>query len=230
MSEKSGFIYIWRDRKHRRYYIGAHWGSEDDGYVCSSSWMKQAYKQRPKDFRRKILSRNLESRKEMLAEEYRWLSLIKEHEIGKKCYNVSVHHFSHWSSDDFKRNFIRNKISKSLKGKPSKSSGKFCIGNAKGLQTRFTTGQKPHNFGKSLEETYGERAPEIRDRLRKSKAGKSFKNSGQFGSRPPWNKGLAKLFITDGISNRCLYNTTCIPDGWKRGMTKKNRKISESNP
>ena len=34
--EKYGFVYIWFDRKHKRYYIGCHWGHEDDGYVCSS--------------------------------------------------------------------------------------------------------------------------------------------------------------------------------------------------
>ena len=54
---KYGFVYIWRDRKHARYYIGSHWGTEDDGYVCSSFWMKQAYKLRSEDFRRRILFR-----------------------------------------------------------------------------------------------------------------------------------------------------------------------------
>ena len=28
--EKHGFVYIWFDRKHRRFYIGSHWGTEDD--------------------------------------------------------------------------------------------------------------------------------------------------------------------------------------------------------
>jgi hypothetical protein len=53
--EKYGFVYIWFDRKHKRFYIGCHWGKENDGYVCSSPWMKQAYKHRPQDFKRKIL-------------------------------------------------------------------------------------------------------------------------------------------------------------------------------
>ena len=47
--EKYGFVYIWRDRKHNRYYVGSHWGHTGDGYICSSSWMKQAYKRRPDD-------------------------------------------------------------------------------------------------------------------------------------------------------------------------------------
>lgn len=30
---KYGFIYLWYDRKHKRYYIGAHWGLKNDGYI-----------------------------------------------------------------------------------------------------------------------------------------------------------------------------------------------------
>lgn len=52
----SGFVYIWRDRKHKRYYIGSHWGTPDDGYICSSPWMRQAYKHRPLDFKRRVLN------------------------------------------------------------------------------------------------------------------------------------------------------------------------------
>lgn len=63
--EKYGFVYIWYDRKHKRYYIGAHWGHENDGYVCSSSWMKKAYKNRPEDFKRKILKKHILSRHNM---------------------------------------------------------------------------------------------------------------------------------------------------------------------
>ena len=51
-----GFVYIWRDKKHNRFYIGSHWGTIDDGYVCSSTWMKRSYLRRPGDFKRKIIS------------------------------------------------------------------------------------------------------------------------------------------------------------------------------
>ena len=55
--EKYGFVYIWRDRKHKRYYVGSHWGTETDQYICSSSWMKNAYKRRPQDFKRRVVAR-----------------------------------------------------------------------------------------------------------------------------------------------------------------------------
>ena len=110
--EKYGFVYLWFDRKHKRYYIGCRWGHENDGYVCSSSWMKQGYKHRPYDFKRRILSRIYTDRRSLLEEEYRWLSLIKDHELGKKYYNVQKHHFGHWSTDEHKR----SQVLKSLKG------------------------------------------------------------------------------------------------------------------
>lgn len=30
--DKYGFIYIWFDKKKRRFYIGCHWGHENDNY------------------------------------------------------------------------------------------------------------------------------------------------------------------------------------------------------
>lgn len=109
--EKYGFVYIWFDRKHKRYYIGCRWGNENDGYICSSSWMKQAYKHRPQDFKRKILSTNIVGRKELLEEEYKWLSKIKYEELGKRYYNLHKHHFGHWSSDEETRKTTKEKLS-----------------------------------------------------------------------------------------------------------------------
>jgi len=90
----SGFVYIWFDSgkskkqdEYRKYYIGCHWGTEDDGYICSSNWMRDAYKRRPQDFKRKILAR-VSSREELLEKEYYFLQLIKHEEIGKRYYNL----------------------------------------------------------------------------------------------------------------------------------------------
>ena len=83
-----GFVYIWYDRKHKRYYIGSHKGSIDDGYICSSSWMKNAYKRRPNDFKRRILSFVSSNRKDLLNEEQKWLDQIKESELSNRYYNL----------------------------------------------------------------------------------------------------------------------------------------------
>lgn len=108
--EKYGFVYIWYDKKHKRFYIGCRWGREDDGYICSSSWMKQGYKNRPGDFRRRILSRIHTNRKDLLEEEHKWLSMIPDDELGKRYYNLRKHKWGHWSTDENQRLLISEKI------------------------------------------------------------------------------------------------------------------------
>lgn len=108
--KKYGFVYIWYDRKHKRYYIGCHWGGEDGGYICSSSNMKSAYNRRPQDFRRKILSRVFTTKKDLLQEEYRWLSKIKPEELGCRYYNLHNYHFNHWSTCELSLLSLREKI------------------------------------------------------------------------------------------------------------------------
>ncbi len=112
--EKTGFIYIWYDRKHKRFYIGCHWGTEDDGYICSSNWMKQGYKHRPKDFKRRILKTGIDKHN-LHQEEYKWLSMIKLEELGKRYYNLHNHHFGHWSTDINSSLTIKQKLSEASK-------------------------------------------------------------------------------------------------------------------
>lgn len=113
MEDKYGFVYIWYDRKHKRYYIGCRWGKIEDGYVCSSSWMKKSYKRRPQDFKRRILQTNIVDKQALLQEEYKWLQLIKHEELGKRYYNLHNHHFGHWSANEQKRLAVGQKISAS---------------------------------------------------------------------------------------------------------------------
>lgn len=84
--ERYGFIYIWFDRKHKRYYLGSHWGTIDDGYICSSKWMRKAYRRRPDDFRRRIIQR-VTDRNRLIIVENQWLSLMKKDELRKRYYN-----------------------------------------------------------------------------------------------------------------------------------------------
>lgn len=87
MKERLGFVYIWRDSKRNMYYVGSHVGAIDDGYICSSKHMRQAYDRRPSDFKRKILYTQYGTREDLLKEESRWLSMIKEQELKTKYYN-----------------------------------------------------------------------------------------------------------------------------------------------
>ena len=110
-----GFIYLWFDRKHKRYYIGSHWGAEDDGYICSSRWMKSAYTHRSQDFKRRVLKREID-RLDLINEEDYWFSFIKKEEYGKRYYNLQRPKF-HWHINPRKRISVGKKISLANKGK-----------------------------------------------------------------------------------------------------------------
>jgi len=151
--ENYGFVYIWFDRKHKRYYIGCHWGCIDDGYVCSSSNMKSAYKRRPNDFKRKILIKIYTNKKDLLEEEYKWLSKIKKEELGKRYYNLHNYHFSHWSTDENSKLSVGEKISKSHLENPNFgkwNAGKFLSEETKEKISNKLKG-KPSNYIRSKE-------------------------------------------------------------------------------
>lgn len=88
--EKYGFVYLWYDCKNKRYYLGRHWGTESDGYICSSKSMREAHRRRPNDFRRRIVKRIHTSIEDLIVEEQRWLSMIEPSECGKKYYNKTL--------------------------------------------------------------------------------------------------------------------------------------------
>lgn len=115
--EKYGFVYIWRDRKHNRYYIGCHWGHQEDSYICSSRWMRNTYRRRPEDFRRRILAFVYTTREDLYQEEYKWLCKIKPEEMRVKYYNLCLKKFNHWTSDEEKSLTVREKLSKTGKQK-----------------------------------------------------------------------------------------------------------------
>ncbi len=72
----TGFVYIWRDRGRRMFYIGSHWGDPDDGYVSSGQRMMREWRHRPGHFRRRILA-TVDNPDELKAEENRWLEMIR---------------------------------------------------------------------------------------------------------------------------------------------------------
>ena len=107
--EKYGFVYIWYDRKNKKYYVGCHWGYEDDGYICSSNWMRMSYKRRPNDFKRRIIKK-VNDRELLFQTESYYLDMIKKNEFGKKYYNLQSH-WKHWSEKEQTRLSVSEKIS-----------------------------------------------------------------------------------------------------------------------
>jgi hypothetical protein len=126
--QKYGFVYIWYDRKNKRYYIGSHWGTEDDGYICSSRMMRQSYKRRPEDFKRRVLKRIYTTRQDLLLEEERWLRMVDpdkttprnttvESRKNVRYYNIKLGTQNQWWSNDEKSRTVGEKISKAKTGK-----------------------------------------------------------------------------------------------------------------
>jgi len=83
-----GFVYLWYDKKRKKFYLGSHMGSLNDGYVGSNHRLKCAYKNRPDTFKRRILEShtNINS-KQLLQREQFWLDLIKPEELSVRYYN-----------------------------------------------------------------------------------------------------------------------------------------------
>ncbi|AKF13513.1 putative homing endonuclease [Sinorhizobium phage phiN3] len=141
--EKYGFIYIWFDRKRKMYYIGSHWGHVDDRYVCSSNRMRDAYRRRKDDFKRKILTYVFTNRQDLLDMEQRWFDLVKRKD---RYYNLHFDVKNPWWMDSDYGLTVRQKISKANKGKPKPSPSD---------ETRVKMGAA--NKGKVLSEEHKER-------------------------------------------------------------------------
>ena len=81
---------MWFDNNKRMFYIGSHKGRVEDGYICSSKRMLRAYKNRPTQFKRRIL-KYIEQETDILHWEQYYLNMIKDSELlykGGKYYNV----------------------------------------------------------------------------------------------------------------------------------------------
>ena len=170
--EKYGFVYIWMDRKHKRFYVGCHWGYPNDGYICSSRWMRKSYKRRPEDFKRRIISKVYTNRTDLLEEEFKWLSMIKPEELGSKYYNIRQHHYGHWiNNPDYRSTIEKIKASQREALKRPEVQENIRKGNEK------KKGLAPWNKGLTKE---------TNDTLKEI----SRKVSTTLQGNVPWNKGL----------------------------------------
>lgn len=201
--QKYGFIYIWFDIKHRRYYIGSHWGTEEDGYVCSSSWMKQSYLHRPNDFKRRIIAKT-NDRKELRLLEWKYLSMIKDTEIkpinpSPRYYNLSTKVNDYWYDKEESRKTVGQKISEKKKGMklafkdPAERARKISETKKRKFAERIAeTGSafSPEHIAKmSAAQTGNKQSDET-----KQKRSEAHKQAYASGERVSWNKGKTMAF------------------------------------
>jgi hypothetical protein len=85
---KFGFVYLWYDKKRKKFYLGSHLGLPEDGYIGSNRHLQSAYKSRPETFKRRILESHTNiTPKELLHREQLWLNLIEPDQLTTKYYN-----------------------------------------------------------------------------------------------------------------------------------------------
>ncbi len=226
---KYGFVYIWYDRKHRRFYIGCRWGNEDDGYICSSPWMKQAYKHRPRDFKRRILSKVYTNKKSLLEEEYKWLKLIRDDELGNRYYNLHNHHFNHWSANQSSRLTVGQKISKSHnRPETNKRLSDSKVGDNNPMKRQEVVNKRLETWKK------GNHVPWNKG----IKTGPNPEHSQRMKGRVAANKGVtrdddykkqmsefnkARVWYVNRETNKCIHilANDPVPDGYVRGRSKR---------
>lgn len=189
---KYGFIYLWYDKKRNMYYIGCHWGTENDGYICSSNRMRDAHRRRPQDFKRRILVRIYTNKKDLLEEEYRWLSKIKKEELGKRYYNLSNRHFGHWMVEGYdksKHGMFGKKhtevAKQKMKGRPISEETREKLRQL--AENQFSN---PDNRKKAGRANLG-KIPWISDKTHTEEVRK--KMSERMIGNIPWNKGKTDL-------------------------------------
>lgn len=241
--EKSGFVYIWFDRKHKRYYVGSHWGTEDDGYICSSQWMKRAQSRRPEDFKRRIIKRGFSDKKSLLAEESRYLKMMKIEELRTRYYNLRNFDTNHWSAlePDYVKS-ISEKLSQSQKEAYRTDPGR-ARRNSEAIRKAYEDDPSiKDRISNSLKRAYAE-DPEMARRNSEA-VSRAYQEDPTYRQRlSDIHKGLMTgedhpLFgvghkeeskrkmseahrdtrwITDGSSCRMVKATEAIPEGWRYG-------------
>lgn len=230
----SGFVYIWRDRKHNRYYIGSHWGKEDDGYICSSTWMRNSYNRRKEDFKRRILSKVSSSRSDLFREEEKWLQMIKPIEIKVRYYNFN-RTTQHWVSDENRAKTIQERISKKTKEAMSSPEvrEKYLAGLAK-RDNKSSNVETKAKRSESMKKTMAEKFPVEDRRVRMEFGSEEYREFMRNSTSELWNRPGHRKLIGSKISaalkgkpkpnmlwwNNGSINTRkpkCPGDEWVRG-------------
>lgn len=120
------------------YYIGSHWGSKEDGYVCSSNRMRDAYRRRPQDFKRRILE-TTDCRGDLLQLEQNWLSLAESK--SERYYNLHFSTRNPWWDKEYSKKTISEKISH--RTKEAMQRPEVRANYEEGLKKRDTKGSNP---------------------------------------------------------------------------------------
>lgn len=177
--EKYGFIYLWYDKKYKKYYVGRHWGHEDDGYICSSNLMRTNYSRRKKDFRRRIISKIFTCQEDLVLEEQRWLDMIKPEECKIRYYNISLNaktpsHRGRKHTEETKEKMrnaaLGRKVCKEAKEKirNTLTGRKLSEEHRKNISKNSNRNYNDKNFKKNMSKAACNRSPQHQEKLNSS--------------------------------------------------------------
>jgi len=186
--------------------------------------MRNAYKRRPQDFKRCILARVHSDRKSLLEEEYKWLQLISDDDLGSKYYNISKKHFGHWSTQ---KTVYKSTVEK-MKESQAKTYAAMTPEEKKEKFGSHNIGRKSKRKGMTLEQEHGpEKAAEIRAKIKAARANQVFSEETleKMSGKTPWNKGKTDL-LSEETRQKMAWSK-----GKKLGVRSENvkKKISEKN-
>jgi len=166
------FVYIWFDKRDYRFYLGYSNGKKQN-YICSSKYMIKEYKERPNDFKRRIIKKG--TKKEMALLEKELLDKRK-HLFGSRYYNqvanfplgmIEWHNrnpgfFAGEKNPNYGNNWsdeIKQKIGAANKGKKRSKEVKLKLSLL--ARKAFATGKRVQwNTGKTLTEEHKRKCSE----------------------------------------------------------------------
>lgn len=167
----NSFVYRWTDTITGMMYIGAHKGTLDDGYVCSSKYMLKEYSMRPNTFQRQIIA-EFEDYNDCRKFEIELLKLV-DAKSNPQYYNRSNGtHYSCYRLGPRSKDAIEKGRQKLLGHKKTKDWVRKINNNPEKIKK---TAEKHRGMKRTLE-----------SRMKMSKAKKD--------NFVPWNKGKSNIY------------------------------------
>jgi len=166
------FVYIWFDKRDYRFYLG-YTNGKKKFYICSSKYMLKEYKERPNDFKRRILKKGTEKEMALLEKE---LLDKRKHLFGSRYYNevanfplgmIEWHkrnpgYFAGKKNPNYGNNWsdeIKQKIGAANKGKKRTKEQKLQMSLQR--KEEFVSGKRVQwNKGKTLTEEHKKKCSE----------------------------------------------------------------------
>jgi len=172
-NQQKPFVYLWRDRLLKRYYLGFHNGSKPT-YVCSSKPMMEEYRQRPEDFTRRILATG--TQEEMAVLERQLLLKRKKH-LKNRYYNIMMPKEKGFPILQYSDNMRKIKSIIQSGTKRSEETKKKISETLKRNWTKATAEQKKRWCGGLIPMTKGTKlSKEIRKKMSIARQGRIISN------------------------------------------------------